>query len=193
MNSRTPLSITWEGSGNKREDLEIRHGLVPTPFGKALAAWTPQGICAFHFIGERFRRGEELLEELRRTWAGARLRKATDEEAKTPHALSKLHLRGTPFQIEVWRALLTIPSGETMTYAGLAKKIGRPTAQRAVGTAVGRNPVAWFIPCHRVIPAAGGIGGYRWGMALKRAILVREGAVGKSSVPGVKFPSLERP
>ncbi len=87
-----------------------------------------------------------------------------------------LHLIGAPFQIKVWEALLTIPSGQVTTYSEIAQAIGNPRAVRAVGTAVGRNPVSWLIPCHRALRKSGGLGGYHWGLPVKRAMLAWEAA-----------------
>ena len=90
--------------------------------------------------------------------------------------VARLHLIGAPFQIKVWEALLTVPSGHVTTYSDIAAAIGRPKAVRAVGTAVGRNPVSFLIPCHRAIQKAGGLGGYHWGLGVKRAMLAWEAA-----------------
>ena len=87
-----------------------------------------------------------------------------------------LHLIGAPFQIKVWEALLTIPSGHVTTYSEIARAIGQPTANRAVGAAVGRNPVSWLIPCHRAIAKSGALTGYHWGLPVKRAMLAWESA-----------------
>jgi AraC family transcriptional regulator of adaptative response/methylated-DNA-[protein]-cysteine methyltransferase len=89
---------------------------------------------------------------------------------------ARLLLVGAPFQIKVWEALLQVPSGHVTTYSDIAAAIGRPTAMRAVGTAVGRNPVSWLIPCHRALQKAGGLGGYHWGLGVKRAMLAWEAA-----------------
>ena len=107
-----------------------------------------------------------------------------DAEAVAPFAASlgalrgeaRLHLIGAPFQIKVWEALMRVPSGEVTTYGDIARAIGHPKAVRAVGTAVGRNPVSWLIPCHRALRATGGLGGYHWGLPVKRALLAWEGA-----------------
>jgi len=87
-----------------------------------------------------------------------------------------LHLIGAPFQIKVWEALLSVPTGQVTTYSDIARHIGHPTAVRAVGTAVGRNPISWLIPCHRALRKSGGLGGYHWGLPVKRALLAWEGA-----------------
>ena len=103
-------------------------------------------------------------------------------EPQTVHPLFRgdlkdlsLHLRGSAFQLAVWRALLCVRRGCATTYGAIAREIGQPRAARAVGAAVGRNPVAWIVPCHRVLPANGSIGGFRWGAALKRRMLQAEG------------------
>jgi len=87
-----------------------------------------------------------------------------------------LYLIGAPFQIKVWEALLTIPSGQVTSYSEIAGVIGNPRAARAVGTAVGRNPISWLIPCHRALRKSGGLGGYHWGLPVKRAMLAYEAA-----------------
>ena len=92
------------------------------------------------------------------------------------HGETRLHLIGAPFQLKVWEALLTIPSGHVTTYSEIAQSIGKPKAVRAVGTAVGRNPVSWLIPCHRALRKSGALGGYHWGLPVKRAMLAWESA-----------------
>jgi AraC family transcriptional regulator of adaptative response/methylated-DNA-[protein]-cysteine methyltransferase len=89
---------------------------------------------------------------------------------------ARLHLIGAPFQIKVWEALLAIPSGQVVTYGEIARAVGHPKAVRAVGTAVGRNPVSWLIPCHRALRTTGALGGYHWGLPVKRAMLAWESA-----------------
>jgi len=166
------------------ESLEIRYGFHPSPFGECLIAATPRGICALRFVGAAGRAAE--LDALAREWPRATLvpdRGATAilaERAFTDLAGSKvplrLHLKGTNFQIKVWEALLAIPEGAVTTYSALARSIGQSGAARAVGSAVGRNPVALLIPCHRVLRSVGDISGYRWGAARKQAMLTREAA-----------------
>ena len=161
--------------------LTIRYGLHPTPFGRALIAATPRGICHLGFV-----QGSEgaAIDGLVRDWPGARMvedpaatgslvRPIFDAAGRGRDAL-RLHLRGTNFQIKVWEALLRIPPGQVTTYEAVAAGIGRPAALRAVGSAVGRNPVAVLIPCHRVIRKVGGFGEYRYGPARKRALLAWE-------------------
>ncbi|MEO0504256.1 MAG: methylated-DNA--[protein]-cysteine S-methyltransferase, partial [Pseudomonadota bacterium] len=96
------------------------------------------------------------------------------QEAELSHA--PLYLIGAPFQIKVWEALLRVPSGHVTTYSEIAGSIGNPRAVRAVGTAVGRNPISWLIPCHRALRKSGGLGGYHWGLPVKRALLAYESA-----------------
>jgi AraC family transcriptional regulator, regulatory protein of adaptative response / methylated-DNA-[protein]-cysteine methyltransferase len=162
--------------------LVVFYGFHPTPFGEALIAMTNVGVCALFFVDKS---QSETLEELRSTFKGASFTRDQVQVAVTAqHVFSKdpsasgpynIHLRGTPFQLKVWEALSDIPKGTTMTYADIAEKISRPKAQRAVGTAVGKNPVAYIIPCHRVIRKSGDLGNYRWGTERKRLILESEG------------------
>ncbi|MEM9267605.1 MAG: MGMT family protein, partial [Pseudomonadota bacterium] len=98
------------------------------------------------------------------------------EDVMSPQGQGQLHLIGAPFQIKVWEALLSIPSGHVTTYSDIARVVGNPKAVRAVGTAVGRNPVSWLIPCHRALRKSGGLGGYHWGLGVKRAMLAWESA-----------------
>lgn len=177
--------------------LVIRTGIHPSPFGPALLGVTERGICflAFPEPGD-----DEALDDLARRWPEAELRR--DPEATEPLArrafapLEKddvdvplpLHLRGTNFQVQVWRALLRVPEGGVTSYGRLARIVERPGAARAVGSAVASNPVAYLIPCHRVIRSTGDFGEYRWGSARKRAMLGREaGSVrhdgSKESIP----------
>ncbi|HET8726318.1 MAG TPA: methylated-DNA--[protein]-cysteine S-methyltransferase [Alphaproteobacteria bacterium] len=163
-------------------DLVIRWGLHETPLGRVLVGITDRGICWFSF--ETHRDGHPAIDEFRREWAEACL--VEDVAATAPVARRALApqgdgpvpllLRGTNFQIKVWQALLAIPSGTIATYEDIARAIGRPRAVRAVGQAVGRNPVSLIIPCHRVIRKSGAIHSYRWGADRKRAILAWEAA-----------------
>jgi AraC family transcriptional regulator of adaptative response/methylated-DNA-[protein]-cysteine methyltransferase len=132
------------------------------------------------------------VDDLRRKFPNATIGRKVDLIQQ--HALSifrndcklpeiKLHLKGTQFQLKVWEALLTIPMGQLSTYRNIAEKIGNPAASRAVGTAIGGNPVAYLIPCHRVIQSSGDIGGYMWGSTRKAAIIGWEGA--KSEILGI--------
>lgn len=162
--------------------LTIFQGWFDSPFGRALVMGTEKGLCGLGFAAEA---GEEACTaDLQSRWPGARyvdaperlapwVRSAFGEVAgeKTP-----LYLIGAPFQIKVWEALLSIPSGQVTTYSEIAQSIGNPRAVRAVGTAVGRNPISWLIPCHRALRKSGGLGGYHWGLPVKRALLAYESA-----------------
>lgn len=159
--------------------LEIAWGWFPTPFGEALAMGTSRGLCGLAFAAETGRAA--AMADLRARWPKAACIEAPDRIAPWVGAAfgggeARLHLIGAPFQIKVWEALLRVPSGHVTTYSDLAAAVGRPTAQRAVGTAVGRNPVSWLIPCHRALRKAGGLGGYHWGLGIKRAMLAWEAA-----------------
>ena len=164
-------------------DLTIFWGWFESPFGPALVMGTDKGICGIGFAAET---GEDhAWADLTGRWPKAayvedpmRLRPwvldafgASGEVTPAP-----LFLIGAPFQIKVWEALLAIPSGHVTTYSEIARAIGHPTAVRAVGTAVGRNPVSWLIPCHRALRKSGGLGGYHWGLPVKRAMLAYEAA-----------------
>ena len=159
-------------------NLRVRYGLHDTPFGQALIATTPRGICDLQFLDAAVSTPVPILQR----WSNAEV--IEDERATQPVCEQifdastvydrkplKLLVTGTDFQIQVWRALLSLSLGETTTYQNVAEGIGRPTAARAVGTAIGRNPIAYLIPCHRVICSSGELGGYRWGLARKTAML----------------------
>lgn len=180
------LFLTWEamspgdyargGSG-----LTILWGWFDTPFGQALVMGTEKGICGLGFLGEMTE--AETMHDLQSRWPRATY--VHDEATLRPwvgHAFgdtpacTPLYLIGAPFQIKVWEALLRIPSGYVTTYSQIAGAVGHPAAQRAVGSAVGRNPISFLIPCHRAIRRDGGLGGYHWGLPAKRAILAWEAA-----------------
>lgn len=172
--------------------LQIRHGWTETVFGLCHVAATERGLCSVRFVPEGER--QAAVAELQAQWPLAQLvddPAVTGVLAGTLEAMStgaapgplKLLVRGTNFQVQVWRALLQIPLGETVSYGELAARLGRPSAARAVGTAVGANAIAFLIPCHRVLAAGGGLGGYRWGPARKRAMLAWETARRASGQP----------
>ncbi len=170
----TPGSFAREG-----EALVIRTGVFETPFGPAVAMGTEHGLCGMGFAAEQ---GEAPVRaDLMARWPRAEF--VEDPEALRPWVESafggegaRLHLLGAPFQIKVWEALLAVPSGQVVTYGEIAQAIGNPKAVRAVGTAVGRNPVSWLIPCHRALRTTGALGGYHWGLPVKRAMLAWESA-----------------
>ncbi len=170
----TPGDYAAEGAG-----LTITWGLADTPFGEAVLMATPRGRCGLGFSAEAGR--EATLADLCARWPRASYQR--DDAALRPLAErafggggAHLHLIGAPFQIKVWEALLAIPSGQVTTYSQIAGAIGHDKAVRAVGTAVGRNPVSFLIPCHRALRKSGGLGGYHWGLPVKRAILAWEAA-----------------
>jgi AraC family transcriptional regulator of adaptative response/methylated-DNA-[protein]-cysteine methyltransferase len=180
----TPGEYKSRGAG-----VTIRYGIHPTPFGKCLIATTERGICHFSFVqtSETVLRTSEgdAIDNLVADWKQARM---IEDHRSTVHLIEpifdlryshrgkplNIHLRGTNFQLKVWEALLQIPVGEVTTYAGIASRIGNPNATRAVGTAVGHNPIAVLIPCHRVIRKVGEFGNYRYGALRKKALLARE-------------------
>jgi AraC family transcriptional regulator of adaptative response/methylated-DNA-[protein]-cysteine methyltransferase len=160
--------------------LMIRHGWFDTPFGEALAMGTGRGLCGLAFTAETGR--DAAMADLCARWPEARYEEAPEAIAPWVAAAfsgrgeAALHMIGAPFQIKVWEALLTIPSGHVTTYSEIARAIGHPRAVRAVGTAVGRNPVSYLIPCHRALRKSGALGGYHWGLPVKRALLAWESA-----------------
>ena len=163
---------------NGGEELRIRYDYAESPFGLLLVGSTHKGICYLAFVDEGRAAALRLLKE---AFPNAQYEQAGD--AMQEQALSifsrdwsqprdiKLHLKGTPFQIKVWETLLRVPMGELTTYSELAGAVDHPRAVRAVGTAVGHNPVAFLIPCHRVIRSDGQIGEYHWGSTRKNALI----------------------
>jgi AraC family transcriptional regulator of adaptative response/methylated-DNA-[protein]-cysteine methyltransferase len=166
----TPGEIRAAGTG-----VVIRHGVASTPFGSAFLAETPRGLCRLVFVDSGAEKAEfaRLREEfVKADFVRDDARAA--ELAQTIWGRGKaripLAVVGTNFQIQVWRALLELEPTETVTYGALARKLGKPESARAVGNAVGANPIAWLIPCHRVLRAGGKLGGYRWGPTRKQMI-----------------------
>ncbi|MDF1727419.1 MAG: bifunctional helix-turn-helix domain-containing protein/methylated-DNA--[protein]-cysteine S-methyltransferase [Sulfitobacter sp.] len=183
------LFLRWEAMSpgdyaRAGEGLTVCWGWFDSPFGPALVTGTEKGICGLGFAAET---GEEAaMADLMGRWPKARF--VEDPMMLRPWVLrafgakddhlekAPLFLIGAPFQIKVWEALLQIPSGQVTTYSDIARAIGRPKAVRAVGTAVGRNPVSWLIPCHRALRKSGALGGYHWGLPVKRTLLAYEAA-----------------
>lgn len=177
----TPGELQRGGLG-----VTVRYGFHPTPFGDCLIAVTPRGICHLAFVAPVSR--DDALARLVHDWPLAQLvpdqdaTRAAAAKAFPPPGSSALpslalHVKGTNFQLKVWNALLQIPPGEVTTYGAIARNLGDPNASRAVGSAVGANPVSYLIPCHRVIRASGELGGYAWGVNRKRVMLAKEAAV----------------
>jgi len=163
--------------------LTIYWGWFDSPFGPALVMGTDRGLCGLAFSAETT--AEAAMQDLTARWPKAdyvedpmRLRPWVLAAFGTDgaHEPAPLYLIGAPFQIKVWEALLQIPSGHVTTYSEIAQSIGNPRAVRAVGTAVGRNPISWLIPCHRALRKSGALGGYHWGLPVKRALLAYESA-----------------
>lgn len=163
----------------------IAYGVHVTPFGWCAIGLTGRGICHLAFLESGGAAG--AARHMRERWPRATL--ARDDARTAPYAQrifalgasrAPLHLvvRGTNFQVKVWEALLAIPPGAAADYAGVARAIGAPRAVRAVGSACGRNAIAFLIPCHRVLAGDGGLGGYRWGLERKEAMLAWEAARG---------------
>lgn len=167
---------------NRGEGVSFSHGFGDTPFGSALICWNPRGI---NFLGFCDEPGPgKCLAQLTSQWPNADFQEQPASAQTWLDAIFennqgvpiKLWLHGSPFQLKVWQALLAIPDGMHATYGQVASYIGHPGAARTVGTAIGSNPVAWIIPCHRVIRQVGDIGGYRWGELTKKALIGYEAA-----------------
>lgn len=183
------LFVTIEGMTpgeykNGGEFLLINYSFIESPFGKLILASTQKGICYIAFLTEEEK--EEAFVKLKAQFPKAYYKQRTDEfqqqilpffqADRTELKKVKLHLKGTPFQLKVWETLLKIPSGNLTTYGDIAKQLGNPRASRAVGTAIGDNPAAFVIPCHRVIQGNGTLGGYHWGLTRKTILIGWEAA-----------------
>ncbi|HPD91290.1 MAG: bifunctional helix-turn-helix domain-containing protein/methylated-DNA--[protein]-cysteine S-methyltransferase [Rhodobacter sp.] len=178
------LFLRWEAMtpgeyARGGEGLGIRWGWFDTPFGEALVMGTERGLCGLGFAAEMGR--EAAFADLRGRWPKACFHEDPAAlrawvEAALGGREAPLYLIGAPFQIKVWEALLAIPSGQVTTYSEIARAIGQPSANRAVGAAVGRNPISLLIPCHRALAKSGALTGYHWGLPVKRALLAWEAA-----------------
>ncbi len=179
------LFIRWEAMSpgdfaSGGAGLRMAHATLDTPFGEALVFGTDRGISGIGFTAEMGR--DAVWHDMTARWPGAQFHEDTAllrpwaEAAFGQAGEMRVQMIGAPFQIKVWEALLRIPTGQVSTYGEIARSIGSPRAVRAVGTAVGRNPVSWLIPCHRVLRSTGGLGGYHWGTPVKRAMLAWESA-----------------
>jgi AraC family transcriptional regulator of adaptative response/methylated-DNA-[protein]-cysteine methyltransferase len=171
---------------NGGQELTILYSVLACRFGKYIVASTGKGICNLSFFeGEN----ETAITLLQQCWPNAKLVNGIDDnQQKISHFFNnhtaetnkiKLHLKGTAFQLKVWNALLHIPQGDIATYGGIAQHLQQAGAARAVGTAIGKNPVCYIIPCHRVIRNIGEAGGYRWGVIRKKAMLAWEAGKNK--------------
>jgi AraC family transcriptional regulator of adaptative response/methylated-DNA-[protein]-cysteine methyltransferase len=164
----------------RRDDLVLRYGFHPSPFGEAIVVAAPRGMAGLGFVDEGNR--ERALADMARRWPRAVL--VEDMDATAPYARRafdptlwrldaplRVVMIGTDFEVRVWETLLSVPMGRATTYSDIARKIGRPKAARAVGAAVGKNPISFVVPCHRVLGRSGALTGYHWGLARKRAII----------------------
>jgi AraC family transcriptional regulator of adaptative response/methylated-DNA-[protein]-cysteine methyltransferase len=162
-----------------KEDIQIELSFeyFDSPFGRMLIVSSLEGICYLHFV----RSGKKSLEQLKLQFPMAQFKEQSNKWHndvqlfislnQTPENIIPLHIQGTPFQFQVWNHLLKIPFGALKTYGMISNELNNPMSSRAVGKAVGSNPIAYVIPCHRVVPASGIIGHYMWGMEKKQAII----------------------
>lgn len=187
VHAGTPAEVASGGAG-----LVIHYGFHASPFGACLLAVTARGVCGLAFAEPDDR--DQVLAELRARWPRAQLieddaatapvaRRIFSRDGSEAEASVSLFLHGTNFQLKVWEALLRIPAGNVTSYEDIAHAVGAPRAARAVGAAVARNPVAYLIPCHRVIRKTGAFGDYHWGATRKRALLAWEAARAQSAAP----------
>ncbi len=179
------LFLRWEamapGAAAKGgAGLTIAWGTFESPFGPVVAAGTSQGLCGLAFTAELGEQGARF--DLKRRWPEASWEEQPEalrswvDSAFARRGDVPLAVAGGPFDLKVWQALIAIPEGSVATYSHIAAAIGNPKAVRAVGSAVGRNPLAWLIPCHRVLRRDGALGGYHWGLPVKRGLLAWESA-----------------
>jgi AraC family transcriptional regulator of adaptative response/methylated-DNA-[protein]-cysteine methyltransferase len=173
IEAMTPGDYAKAGAG-----LVIDYGFAFSPFGLAIIAATGKGVCALGFGDDE----EMMTADISARWPKADYCRNDKRAAELAgrifgeRKILPLHLMGTPFQIKVWEALLAIPSGTFSSYGAIAERLNNPKACRAVGAAVGKNPISWLIPCHRVLGSNGTLTGYHWGMERKRAMLAVEAA-----------------
>ncbi len=183
------------------EGLVMRYGFHPSPFGEAIVVATGRGLAGLGFVDDGDR--EAALADMRRRWRNASFTRDDEatrtlalrvfaREAWRPEEPLTVVLIGTDFEVRVWRTLLRIPFGRAATYSDIAEHIGRPKAARAVGAAVGRNPVSFVVPCHRVLGRSGALTGYHWGVTRKQAMLGWEAGQAASPMPetpaGLRMP-----
>lgn len=179
----TTQAMTPGEAKRKGLGVEMQYGSGITPFGEALLAWTERGVCFLGFYHEKGK--QHIWNQLSEQWPDANLSEDTqlahaklkDIFVEEEHKKLKVWLRGSPFQLQVWEALLSIPTGTHCTYGQIASFAGKAGASRATGSAIGRNPVSWLIPCHRVINSLGTMGGYRWGVNTKQAMIGYEASI----------------
>lgn len=166
------------------DGLVLRYGFHPSPFGEAVVVVRPEGLAGLGFVDDD---RQAALGDMRLRWPSARFladadatgacaRRAFDQKLWRPEKPLRLVLMGTDFDVLVWETLLRVSLGRATTYSDIARKIGRPNAARAVGAAVGRNPLSFVVPCHRALGRSGALTGYHWGLARKQAMIAWEAA-----------------
>jgi len=164
----------------RRDDLVLRYGFHGSPFGEAIVVATPRGLAGIGFVDDGDRAA--ALADMTRRWPRAQFEedepttapyaaRAFDSELWRPDRPLRIVMIGTDFEVRVWETLLCVPMGRAITYSDIARKLGKPKAARAVGAAVGKNPISFVVPCHRVIGRSGALTGYHWGLARKQAII----------------------
>lgn len=179
----TTQAMTPGEAKRKGLGVDVSYGFGMTPFGQALLAWTDRGVCFLGFCDEEGK--QHTWHHFTQQWPDANLTENSTEANsrlaevfdESEHKQLKIWLRGSPFQLRIWEALLSLPAGTHCTYGQLAAFSGHAGASRAAGSAIGRNPVSWLIPCHRVINSLGTLGGYRWGTGIKQAMIGYEAAM----------------
>ena len=180
-------AVTPGEAKRRGEGLELKWGLAPTPFGDGLFVMAPRGLCGLAFC-EAEGGGDAAFQDMHARWPAATW--VRDDEAAAAMAaqvftptdkLTPIVLMGPPFHVQVWKALLRIPSGETASYGDVAAWAGNPAASRAAGAAIGANPISWLIPCHRAIAKDGRLTGYHWGLARKAAMLGTEAVAARAA------------
>jgi AraC family transcriptional regulator of adaptative response/methylated-DNA-[protein]-cysteine methyltransferase len=164
----------------RRDDLTLAYGFHPSPFGESIIVASPRGMAGLGFVDDGAR--EAALADMARRWPRARLvrddgmtatyaERVFDPAFWRPDAPLRVVMIGSDFEVRVWETLLSVPMGRATTYSDIARKIGKPKAARAVGAAIGRNPISFVVPCHRVLGRSGALTGYHWGLARKQAII----------------------
>ena len=164
----------------RRDDLALAYGFHPSPFGEAIVVAAARGLAGLGFVDDGDR--AVALADMRRRWPRARFledpaataplaARAFDSGQWRPDAPLRIVMIGTDFEVRVWETLLAVPMGCATTYSDIARRLGKPKAARAVGAAVGRNPISFVVPCHRVLGRSGALTGYHWGLARKQAII----------------------
>ncbi len=174
------LTINWQTENtnhllSKSTNFLVHYGFTHSPFGKVLVMGTKQGICGIAFADQLG--DEETLRDMMQRWPRTTFARNEELILKLSSPIfdfsgkTQLQVIGSPFQIKVWEALFQIQAGQVVTYSEVATAINKPSSVRAVATAIGRNPISFLIPCHRVIQKSGGLGGYHWGLPIKKHIL----------------------